>query len=141
MSFALPSIKPKPSSPNEAILEDSTDVGVPTLLTSGLAGREIDADLHPLISSERNYHKNRDAMNMAILRNTQGMHAPLRLNMELLAVKKVGRLPFLPSSNAMHDALTGRDLEVWPEDLYNTAEFREMAGQPHAVVEKSLGIL
>ncbi|KAK5643208.1 hypothetical protein RI129_007053 [Pyrocoelia pectoralis] len=140
MSFALPSIKPKPTLPSESIVEDN-NFGVPSLLTTGLAAAKVDEDLHPLISSERNYHKNRSAMNMAILRNTQGMHAPLRLNMELLAAKKVGHLPFLPSSNAMHDSLTGRDLEIWPEDIFNTAEFREVAGQPHAVVEKSLGIL
>lgn len=80
-------------------------------------------------------------MNMTILRNTQGLHAPLRVNMELKAAKQVGRLPFLQSSNIMHDVLTGRDLEIGPEDVFNTAEFKETMGQPHAMIEKSLGIL
>lgn len=78
---------------------------------------------------------------MAILRNTQGMHAPLRLAMEFKAAKQIGRLPFLPSSNIMLETLTGRDVEIGPEDVFNLPEFREVVGQPHAVVERSVGIL
>lgn len=80
-------------------------------------------------------------MNMQVLRNTQGLHAPLRIAMELKSASKVGHLPFLKSSNIMMESLTGRDLEIMPEDLFNTGEFSEVAGMPHAVVEKSLGIL
>lgn len=80
-------------------------------------------------------------MNMRILRNIQGLHAPLRLAMELKSAKKIGRLPFLSSSHVMQDALTGRDIEIGPEDIFNTPVFLEFAGQPHAVVEKSLGLL
>lgn len=78
---------------------------------------------------------------MVMLRNVQGLHAPLRIAMELKATKKIGHLPFLPSSNIMSDSLTGRDLEIGPEDIFNTAEFQEVAGQPHAVCERSLGLL
>lgn len=51
------------------------------------------------------------------------------------------RLPFLESSNALYDSLTGKDLEIGFEDILNTMEFREQLYQPHAVVEKSLGLL
>lgn len=78
---------------------------------------------------------------MVMLRNTQGLHAPLRIGMELKAASKIGRLPFLQSSNAMFDSLTGRDVDIGPEDVFNTPEFREIAGQPHAVVERSLNLL
>lgn len=78
---------------------------------------------------------------MVMLRNIQGLHAPLRIGMEMKAASKVGHLPFLPSSNAMLDTLSGSDIDVGPEDVFNTAEFREIAGQPHAMVERSLGIL
>lgn len=78
---------------------------------------------------------------MTILRNTQGLHAPLRIAMEQKAAKKIGHLPFLPSSNAMLESLTGRDIEIEPSDVFNTPEFMEVTGLPHAVVEKSLGIL
>jgi proteasome maturation protein len=80
-------------------------------------------------------------MNMAMLCNAQGLHAPLRLKMELQAADKVGRLPFLPSSGLMGEVLTGRDEEIGFEDILNTAEFREQLAQPHAVVERHLGLL
>ena len=78
---------------------------------------------------------------MVLLRNVQGLHAPLRIAMERTAVKKIGRLPFLPSSNIMLDVLTGKDIEIGPEDIYGIAEFNEVSGQPHAVIERSLGLL
>lgn len=87
------------------------------------------------------YKTSRNQLKMVMLRNTQGLHAPLRIAMETRAASKIGHLPFLPSSNVMMDALTGRDLDIGPEDIFNTSEFREVAGQPHAVVERSLGLL
>lgn len=51
-------------------------------------------------------------MEMIMLRNTQGIHAPLRLAMELKSAEKVGRLPFLPSSNVMRDVILGRDEDI-----------------------------
>lgn len=75
------------------------------------------------------------------MRNTQGLHAPLKFTMECKAASKIGHLPFLQSSNMMLDVLTGKDIDIGPEDIFNTSEFREVSGQPHAVVEKSLGIL
>lgn len=80
-------------------------------------------------------------MNLQVLRNIQGLHAPLRIAMELKSANKVGHLPFLQSSNVMFDSLTGRDLEILPEDVFNNGEFLEVSVQPHAFVEKSLGIL
>lgn len=80
-------------------------------------------------------------MNMQVLRNIQGLHAPLKIAMELKSAKKIGHLPFLKSSNVMFESLTGRDLEIAPEDVFNTGEFIEVSAQPHALVEKSIGIL
>lgn len=47
---------------------------------------------------------------MKMLRMTQGLHAPIRLQMEKLAIKDIGHLPFLHRHNALLDALTGKDL-------------------------------
>lgn len=58
------------------------------------------------------YEKNRTHINMVLLRNSQGLHAPMRLAMELKATEKIGRLPFLPSSNMMKDVLLGKDEEI-----------------------------
>ncbi|XP_072383885.1 proteasome maturation protein [Diabrotica undecimpunctata] len=141
MSFALPSVKPRASAPENFEIHGDM-FGAQELMKYGLQSAKCSTEVpHQLFSSEAKYHANREQMNMTILANTQGLHAPLRLAMELKSSKKIGRLPFLPSSNIMHDVLTGRDLDVGPEDVYGTSEFLEFSGQPHAVVEKSLGIL
>ncbi|KAK2588221.1 hypothetical protein KPH14_004256 [Odynerus spinipes] len=141
MSFGLPSLIPKPAVADQFNLNEDS-YGVPSPMVAGLSGtRQKIGYSHPLEASELNYKKNQERMNMVLLRNTQGLHAPLRLAMELKASEKIGRLPFLPSSNVMRDVILGKDEEIGFEDILNTAEFREQMGQPHAVVEKSLGIL
>ncbi|XP_023029735.1 proteasome maturation protein [Leptinotarsa decemlineata] len=141
MSFALPSLKVKPSVPESFDINGGV-FGTTDLMTSGLAASRCNVDLpHPVAASELKFRENAHQMNMTVLRNTQGLHAPLRLAMELKSAKRIGRLPFMPSSNVMHDALTGRDLDIGPEDIFNTPEFLEVSGQPHAVVERSLGLL
>lgn len=76
-----------------------------------------------------------------MIRNHHGIGAQLKYMMELSAVSKVGRLPFLPSSNVSRDVLLGLDEMILPSDIYGTSEFSENMSQPHAVVEKRLGIL
>jgi len=116
--------------------------GLPNPMVAGLgATRPKVGYAHPLEASERNFHKNRLHREMVMLRNIQGLHAPMRLAMELKVANKVGRLPFLQSSMMMRDVLLGRDEEIGFEDILNTAEFREQMGQPHAILEKQLGIL
>lgn len=41
----------------------------------------------------------------------------------------------------MHDILTGRHIDMDFEDVLNPVDIPEVAGQPHAVVERSLGLL
>lgn len=76
-----------------------------------------------------------------MIRNHHGMGAQLRYMMEINAVSKTGRLPFLPSSNISRDVLLGLDEMISPTDIYGTSEFSEKIPQPHAVIEKRLGIL
>ncbi|XP_012534873.1 proteasome maturation protein [Monomorium pharaonis] len=143
MSFGLPSIIPKPVIPEQFDIKNgTTNYGLSNPMVSGLsATRQSIGYAHPLEASERNYKKNQERMNMTLLRNTQGLHAPLRIAMELKATEKIGRLPFLPSSNVMRDVLLAQDQDIRFEDIFNTSEFREQMGQPHAVVENHLGIL
>lgn len=138
----MPSIIPKPAVPEQFEIKNGTNYGLSNPMVSGLsATRQSLGQAHPLEASERNYKKNQERMNMILLRNTQGLHAPLRITMELKATEKIGRLPFLPSSNVMRDVLLGQDQDIRFEDIFNTPEFREQMGQPHAVVENQLGIL
>ena len=76
-----------------------------------------------------------------MIRNHHGEGAQLKYMMELNAVSKVGRLPFLKSSNVARDALLGLDEMITPSDVFGTAEFSENMYQPHAVMEKRMGIL
>ncbi|XP_078036510.1 proteasome maturation protein [Augochlora pura] len=141
MSFNLPSLVPKPTV-DEKVAVHNGYFGLPNPMISGPSGiKQSIGFSHPLEATEKNARKNRESMNMVLLRNTQGIHAPMRIAMELKAAERVGRLPFLPSSNMMRDVILGRDEEIGFEDILNTPEFREQMGQPHAVVEKSLGIL
>ncbi|CAH2062839.1 unnamed protein product, partial [Iphiclides podalirius] len=141
MSFGLPSIKVKPEYGSNVKKQDGT-FGVPDPFVEGLGSTKPKLGIsHPLEVSERNYHLNEEKMNMAMLRNIQGIHAPLKLSMETKFTKKIGRLPFLPSSNLQNDVITGRYLDIGFEDILNTPELCEVAGQPHAVVERSLGLI
>ncbi|EDS43561.1 proteasome maturation protein [Culex quinquefasciatus] len=96
---------------------------------------------HPLKQSELNYDQHRQNLNLQMLRNREGLAAPLKLTMELKSVSKVGHLPFLPSTNVARDVLTGRDELIDYTDIFNLAENSEIMAQPHAVMEKNLGIL
>ncbi|EDW64847.2 proteasome maturation protein [Drosophila virilis] len=98
------------------------------------------AHVHRLRDSELNYDDHKYNLNMQMLRNREGLGAPLRMGMERFAARQIGRLPFLQSSNMMDDVITGRCDEISFEDFLNLPEYNENLRQPHAVVEKSLGI-
>lgn len=141
MSFGFSAVKAKPEISHDFGMGD-VNYGIQSPMVAGLGATKQKLGFsHPLEASEKMSNKNRERMEMVMLRNSQGLHAPMRLAMELKASEKIGRLPFLPSSMAMRDSLLGRDQEIGFEDILNTPEFREQMGQPHAVVEKSLGIL
>ncbi|XP_058447734.1 proteasome maturation protein [Malaya genurostris] len=97
--------------------------------------------IHPLKQSEINYDQHRQNLKLQMLRNREGLAAPLKLTMELKSMSKVGHLPFLPSTNVGRDVLTGRDELLDFTDVFNVEENTEILRQPHAVMEKHLGIL
>ncbi|KAK9527960.1 hypothetical protein VZT92_014467 [Zoarces viviparus] len=96
---------------------------------------------HPLELSERNFQPNQDKMNFSTLRNIQGLHAPMKLQMEYRAARQIQRLPFLQSSNLALDILRGNDESVGFEDILNDPAQSEMMGEPHMMVEYKLGLL
>ncbi|KAM4683586.1 proteasome maturation protein isoform 1-T1 [Amazona ochrocephala] len=96
---------------------------------------------HPLELIEKNFQLNQDKTNFATLRNIQGLHAPLKLQMEFRAVKQVQRLPFLHSSNLALDTLRGNDGSISFEDILNDPSQSEVMGEPHMMMEYKLGLL
>jgi proteasome maturation protein len=96
---------------------------------------------HPLEASEAQWQEHKAKMDFVMLKNSQGMHAPLKLQMEMFAVSKMQRLPCLASSNIMLDTLTGREDHIEFEDILNNPCDSEVMGQPHVMVERSLRLL
>ncbi|XP_028290317.1 proteasome maturation protein [Gouania willdenowi] len=96
---------------------------------------------HSLELSEKNFQVNQDKMNMSTLRNIQGIHAPLKLKMELKAATQIQRLPFLPSSHLALDTLRGSDETIGFDDILNDPNQSEVMGEPHMMVEYKLGVL
>lgn len=58
------------------------------------------------------HFQNELSLEMTMLRNNQGLHAPMRLAMELKCADKIGRHPFLPSSSIMRDVILGREEHI-----------------------------
>ncbi|CRK96693.1 CLUMA_CG009865, isoform A [Clunio marinus] len=110
----------------------------------GPTDKEVMAQLstsHPLQTSELKFADHQLNLNSQMIRNHHGIGAQLRYMMEINSASKVGRLPFLPSSNVSRDVLLGLDEMITPADIYGTPEFSEKVCQPHAVMEKRMGIL
>ncbi|GLH05840.1 hypothetical protein R5R35_007259 [Gryllus longicercus] len=140
MSLGFPPLKPQATAPIKAPVKEG-HYGIPDPMIFGLGAttKEKLVQSHPLELSEAKYAENQFKMNMVTLRNVQGLHAPLRIGMELAAARRVGHLPFLSSSRAMEEVITGRDEEIGFEDILNTDEFREQMGRPSLVIEKYWG--
>ncbi|KAG7249190.1 hypothetical protein CRUP_021405 [Coryphaenoides rupestris] len=95
---------------------------------------------HPLELSEKNFRVNQEKMDLATVRNIQGLHAPLKLQMEYRAARQIQRLPFLPSSNLALDTLRASDETICFEDILNDPTQSEMMGEPHMMMEYQLGL-
>ncbi|VDI36787.1 proteasome maturation protein [Mytilus galloprovincialis] len=116
--------------------------GVPNVMLHGLQpGRKLERAVHPLEYSEKHWDENKRTMDFSMLRNTQGLHAPLKLQMEIHTAKHFGRLPCLASSNTMLDSLTGRDDLINFDDIFNSPYESEMVGDAHLLLEKRQGML
>ncbi|XP_029201003.2 proteasome maturation protein-like isoform X1 [Acropora millepora] len=74
---------------------------------------------HPLEASEKNFLPNQEKLEFKMLRNTQGLQAPLKLQMERAMASKIQRLPCLPSSMIALDTLMGTDECIGFEDFLN----------------------
>jgi len=151
MSFGMPTIRPRTDGVDNdgsgAALFDSgaefkiheaaqtLTTGIPATLARPLGAQ------HPLEASEAKWNEHQDKIRMTMLRNTQGVHAPFRLLMERKAASQVSRLPFLPSHHVALDVLTGNDEFVGFEDILGGPEVGEVMGNPHAMLEKRLGLL
>ncbi|KAK2550888.1 Proteasome maturation protein [Acropora cervicornis] len=95
---------------------------------------------HPLEASEKNFLPNQEKLEFKMLRNTQGLQAPLKLQMERAMASKIQRLPCLPSSMIALDTLMGTDECIGFEDFLNVAGDSEVTCDPHLTMEYKLGL-
>ncbi|CAG5129482.1 unnamed protein product [Candidula unifasciata] len=138
-----PSLRPKSDASQVVDLPKGLH-GVPDAMMFGLQASRASQGLksvHPLQATEEQWQNNVLKMDFAMLKNSQGIHAPLKLQMEIFAVSRMQRLPCLHSSNIMLDTLTGRDDLIGFEDFLNNPADSEVMGQPHAMMERKLGLL
>ncbi|XP_030836123.1 proteasome maturation protein isoform X2 [Strongylocentrotus purpuratus] len=120
---------------------DKKNYGVPDFMAEGPTGVKSGiVSSHPLEKSEKNFWKNQQEQEFANLRKLQGLHAPLRLMMERSIVTQSESPSVFPSSNALADALSGRDSIIGFEDILNVPENSEMMGNAHAMYERKMGI-
>ena len=121
----------------------STEFGLADKLSHGLH-REVDdvSRKHPIEMSERHFKKNQEKAMFEQLRKVQGLHAPLKLKMEKMAVSKVGHFPCISSrSNFQLDILEGNDEMITFDDILGLPEHHEGMNQPHDVIDRSLAQL
>jgi len=141
MSLNYPTVRPvEVGSSNVSLKEDI--YGVPNVMLHGL--HKVKEDItksHPLEHSERNWHENQQQMDYTMLRNMQGIHAPMRLSMERHNAARMQRLPCLASSRLMLDSLTGRLDSVDYEDVLNSPADSEVMGQPHLMTERQMHLI
>ncbi|XP_038063212.1 proteasome maturation protein-like [Patiria miniata] len=124
------------------VAHDSKNYGAPDLMLNGPSSvKESLTFSHPLEDSEKYYWERQQQQEFQMLRKTQGLHAPLKLQMELQAARQIQRAPCLPSSNASLDTLLNRDETIGFEDYLNAPGDAEVMGNPHALMEKKLGLL
>ena len=94
---------------------------------------------HPLELSERHFAMNKDMADMKQLRMVQGQHAPLKIQMEKMAVSQVGHLPCITQRSNLHaDLLSGKDEAIAFEDNCGKPEnFERMTGLPRLELKGS----
>ncbi|KIK70346.1 hypothetical protein GYMLUDRAFT_65582 [Collybiopsis luxurians FD-317 M1] len=66
----------------------------------------------------QNWEETQDNFKLTMLRNTQGLHAPMRLLMERKIVGANPHMSVLPQTNLQLDILMGRDETVEPADVF-----------------------
>ncbi|EDO45722.1 predicted protein [Nematostella vectensis] len=133
-------ILPKAGGPVEVVSDEGL-YGVPDKMKNGFSGaRQRLTAAHPLEYSEINFTKNQERLDMKMLRNTQGLHAPLKLQMERAVTSKIRRLPCLPSSMVALDTVLGTDDVIGFEDYLGDPLDQEVMGDAHSLMERKLGI-
>jgi len=138
-----PQLRPQASSTKSVDLPNGS-YGVPNAMLHGFqVGRASSGTgpQHPLENSEKLWDEHQFKLDCAMLKNSQGLHAPLKLHMERHITSQITRLPGLQSSNILLDTLTGKDETVEFADILNTPGDSELMADVHMMMEARAGLL
>ena len=116
-----------------------TNYAVEDPITHGLRlNKDVLQKGHPLEESEKNFFANEEKAMMNQLRSVQGLHAPLKIQMEKHLVSKAGHLPCISQrSNLLLDVLNGRDDAIDFDDVFGKPEDCERGlGLVHNTIER-----
>ncbi|XP_028404837.1 proteasome maturation protein-like [Dendronephthya gigantea] len=132
----LPSLIPKQKDRGAVKVQEGPYGPVPDTLRQGFSSVKNDISYsHPLESSVKNYFQVQDKRNMTMLRSIQGLHAPLKLQLERSLASQKKRLPSLPSSMVALETLLGFDTTIDFDDFLNDPSDSEIERVTHSVME------
>ncbi|KAJ3019924.1 hypothetical protein HKX48_001568 [Thoreauomyces humboldtii] len=118
-----------------------TEYGVHDTLRQGL--KSIRGEVvarHPVDEIDSQWKQTQEQLKMTMQRQTFGLHAPLRLQMEKVLINQVRRIPVLPTRNLGLEILEGRDTTIDYEDFLGDPSMPTDMMDPHAAMERALGL-
>ncbi|EGF77787.1 hypothetical protein BATDEDRAFT_91476 [Batrachochytrium dendrobatidis JAM81] len=94
---------------------------------------------HPLESHLEQWDQTQEQLKTTVLRNTFGIHMPLRLKMEQALIKEhIHVIPVMPSRNLALDVLSGRNDTIEFEDFLGETRAPINDLSPHTAMERVL---
>ncbi|OAX43636.1 proteasome maturation factor UMP1 [Rhizopogon vinicolor AM-OR11-026] len=129
----IPTIQPQSASINDT----AGTLGLHDTLQYGLRSIATETSKDGFENRLANWQETQDNLKLTMLRDLQGLHAPMRLLMERRIVSANPHMPAMPQSNIHLDILMGRDETLDPADFFLGME----SGPPlniHNEMEKKL---
>jgi len=129
-------IVPPTPSKSASVQETANTFGLHDNLQYG--PRSISAEVNTqsdLRNRLQNWDETQDNVKLNMLRNAQGLHAPMRVLMERKIVSRNPHMPSLPQSNLHLDILMGRDETIEPSDIFDMCDTKQPL-DIHADMEK-----
>ncbi|KAI8592147.1 proteasome maturation factor UMP1-domain-containing protein [Geranomyces variabilis] len=131
----------QPSRATVAVVGRDTEYGVHDSMREGI--RSVASEViarHPVENIESQWKQTQEQLRMTMHRQTFGLHAPLRLQMEKALVNQVRRVPVGPVRNFGLDILENRDASIDYEDFLGAPQWSTSTIDPHVAMEHALGL-
>ncbi|KAJ3158295.1 hypothetical protein HDU86_003004 [Geranomyces michiganensis] len=131
----------QPSRATVAVVGRDTEYGVHDAMREGI--RSVASEViarHPVENIESQWKQTQEQLRMTMHRQTFGLHAPLRLQMEKALVSQVRHVPVGPARNFGLDILENRDASIDYDDFLGDPQWSTNTIDPHVAMEHALGL-